>query len=119
MAPNPVFYLEAFYCSFFRLHAVALRSRSHGINAFAPHDIRTSEKAFDSRQKAGLFDNDQWNALYDYRKITQNDFSFVQVSSLDTIFYYKSTLVIWNRFLSLGIVLRYYFYLRINILNYF
>jgi hypothetical protein len=79
LAPNPVFYLEAFYRSFFRLHAVALRPRSHGINAFTPHDIRSSEKAFDARQKARLFDNDTRNALCDYRKFTQSDFSFIQI----------------------------------------
>jgi hypothetical protein len=94
LAPNPVFYLEAFYHSFFRLHAVALWPRSHGMNAFAPHDIRSSEKALGARQKARLFESDRRNALCDYRKVIQSDFSFVQVSSLHSIFYYKITLVI-------------------------
>jgi hypothetical protein len=78
------------------------RPGSHGINAFAPHDIQTSEKVFVSGQKARLFEIGSRNDLCDYREFTEQNFNFLHVSSLSYIFHYRSTLVIGNMFFLQG-----------------
>jgi hypothetical protein len=56
-------------------------------------------------KKAGFLRLIHRNAPCDYRELGQIDFSFVQVSSLSIIFYYRTTLVLGNRFPPHAIIL--------------